>query len=141
MKKSSLARKTPLKRGSWSRKSSPLPEQAPAKVGMKRKSKSKTKAEREHMGIVAGSFCIVCRNEGLGESPAELHHPRFLAGGGQRSSHMDVIALCPLHHRLGGYGVAIHSGQEEWERRHGTEAELLEQTRCELGIETELEEA
>lgn len=137
MKRSPLQRKIPLKRGSWSRKSSPLPEQAPRKVAMKRRVKSKTKAEREHMGIVAGSFCIVCRNEGLGESPAELHHPRFLAGGGQRSSHMGVIALCPLHHRLGGHGVAYHAGPEEWERRYGTEAELLEQTRRELGIETE----
>lgn len=144
MKRSSLTRKTPLKRGSWSRKSSPLPEGTkPArKAAIKARVKSKTKAEREHMGIVAGSFCIVCRNEGLGESPAELHHPRFLAGGGQRSSHMDVIALCPPHHRLGGWGVAFHAGPAEFERRYGTEAELLAQTRREMGIQTEeLEEA
>ena len=140
MKRSSLTRKKPMSRGSW--KSSPSGSTLKQRAAIKNRVKSKTKAEREHMGIVAGSFCIVCRNEGLGESPAELHHPRFLAGGGQRSSHMDVIALCPIHHRLGGYGVAIHAGQEEWERRHGTEAELLEQTRRETGIVTEeLEEA
>jgi hypothetical protein len=126
MKRSAFIRKPPEKFTA----SVPVPRK-----GIKRKVKSKTKAERERMGIVAGSFCIVCRNEGLGESPAELHHPRFLAGGGQRSSHMDVIALCPAHHRLGGYGVAIHAGQEEWERRYGTEAKLLKQTRRELGIE------
>lgn len=94
--------------------------------------KSKTKAERERMDVVAASFCIVCRNEGLGDSPAELHHPRFLAGGGQRASHLDVIALCPMHHRLGGYGVAFHAGPVAWEKKYGTEAELLEQTRREL---------
>ena len=138
MKRSSFGpRKKPMSCGSW--KSSPTAKTIERRTAMKSRVKSKSKAEREHMGIVAGSFCIVCRNEGLGESPAELHHPRFLAGSGQRSSHMDVIALCPLHHRLGGWGIAYHAGPEEFERRYGTEADLLKQTRRELGIETEPE--
>jgi hypothetical protein len=87
------------------------------------------------MTATAALTCVVCRNEGLGESPAELHHPRFLAGGGQRSSHMDVIPLCALHHRLGSWGTAYHAGPEEFERRYGTEADLLAQTKRELGIE------
>jgi hypothetical protein len=48
---------------------------------------------------------------------------------GQRASHFDAIGLCPTHHRTGGYGVAIHAGQKEWESRYGTELELLEYTR------------
>jgi hypothetical protein len=40
-----------------------------------------------------------------------------------------------LHHRLGGYGVAIHVGQREWERRYGTETELLTQTKQLLALE------
>jgi len=99
---------------------------------LKTKKKRSTKAEREHMGIVAGLHCIVCRNLRLGESPAEVHHVRFLAGGGQRSGNLDTIPLCPRHHRIGGYGVAYHAGPEEWERRYGTEAELLEQTKAEI---------
>lgn len=83
------------------------------------------------MGSVADLGCVVCRNLGYGPTPAELHHPRFLAGAGQKSSDLDVLPLCPNHHRLGGYGVAYHAGPEEWERRYGTEEQLLEQTRLE----------
>jgi hypothetical protein len=107
----------------------------------KRARKRATKAEREHMGVVAGLYCIVCRNLRLGESPAEVHHVRYLAGGGQRSSNLDTIPLCPRHHRIGGWGVAYHAGPEEFERRYGTEAELLEQTRRETGIEQQQEAA
>ncbi|VVE55613.1 Ref family recombination enhancement nuclease [Pandoraea communis] len=90
------------------------------------------KAEREHLGIVAGLCCIVCRNLGFGESPAEVHHVRFLAGGGQRAGHTQTIPLCPLHHRLGGYGVAFHAGPGEFQRRYGSEEQLLEQTSREV---------
>jgi hypothetical protein len=107
----------------------------------KRARKRATKAEREHMGVVAGLYCIVCRNLRLGESPAEVHHVRYLAGGGQRSGNLDTIPLCPRHHRIGGWGVAYHAGPEEFERRYGTEAELLEQTRRETGIEQQQEAA
>ena len=139
MKRTAFApRKKPMARGSWSRKSSPLPEggikAAMRRTAMKSRVKKPTVAEREHMGIVAGLCCIVCRNLGYGESPAEVHHVRYLAGGGQRSGNMDTIPLCPNHHRIGGYGVAYHAGPEEFERRYGTEAELLEQTRREIGI-------
>lgn len=78
------------------------------------------------MGRVVELGCIVCRNLGYGISPAEAHHPRFLAGMGQRASHKQVIPLCPMHHRIGGHGVALHAGQETWEGKFGTEKELLE---------------
>lgn len=92
-----------------------------------------TKAELRHMDAVARLGCVVCRNLGHGASPAEIHHPRFLAGGAQRASHFDAIPLCPSHHRTGGIGVALHAGQRTWEAKYGTEAELLEQTRREMG--------
>lgn len=59
------------------------------------------------------------------EQPAELHHPTKDAGMGQRSPHEYVIPLCPKHHRTGGHGVALHAGQETWEKKFGTEAELI----------------
>ena len=96
-----------------------------------------TKAERQHLDRVARLGCCVCIRLGYGESPAEIHHQRKLAGMGQRSSHFDVIPLCPLHHRTGGYGVAIHAGQKEWESRYGTELELLEYTKNLLEIEND----
>lgn len=64
---------------------------------------------------------------------AEIHHPRFLAGGAQKASHWDAIPLCPIHHRTGGYRMALHAGQEAWEARFGTEAELLDQVRALTG--------
>jgi hypothetical protein len=135
-----LTRKKPMKRSAFA-----LADRKTAlrRTEMKKRARKKkaTAAEREHMGAVAGLCCIVCRNLGYGDSPAEVHHVRYLAGGGQRSGNLDTIPLCPQHHRLGGYGVAIHAGREEWERRYGTEAELLAQTHCETGIEQTLEVA
>lgn len=94
-----------------------------------------TKAERIHMARVGRLGCLVCLNLGHGPTPAELHHPRSGCGISQRASHMDVIPLCPAHHRTGGYGVAIHAGQKTWEARFGTEKELLEQVRRLVGEE------
>jgi hypothetical protein len=147
-----LTRKKGLTRSSFKRKE-PKPfalpdrqtfernQEAKKRVGLKRKAKRAPKAEREHMGVVAGLFCVVCRNMRLGESPAEVHHVRYLAGGGQRSGNLDTIPLCPLHHRLGGWGIAYHAGPEEFERRYGTEADLLAQTKRETGVEQQEMEA
>lgn len=88
-----------------------------------------TKEEAAHVARVVSFGCIVCRREGHGVSPAEAHHPRFGAGAGQRSSHFDVIPLCPMHHRIGGFGVAFHQGKERWQELFGTEQELLKATR------------
>lgn len=88
-----------------------------------------TKAEARHLTRLYHLGCIVCRRENLGHSEPEIHHPRSLAGMGQKASHWDAIPLCPNHHRNGGIGVAIHAGQRTWEAKHGTEAELLEAVR------------
>ncbi len=82
------------------------------------------KAEKAHMGKVADLGCIICGR------PAELHHPRQGAGMGQRASSYDVIPLCPDHHRTGGYGTAIHAGRWDWQKKHGTEADLLAKVRA-----------
>lgn len=117
--KSSFARKTILR-----------------KTAMKTRAKKRApQADREHMGVVAGLFCVVCRNLRLGDSPAEVHHVRFLAGAGQRSGNFDTIPLCPPHHRIGGYGIAIHAGRETWELKFGTEADLLAQIKRETGLQ------
>lgn len=91
-----------------------------------------TKAESDYMGRVAALCCIVCRNEGLGDTPAMVHH---IGNGtmGKRASNLEVIPLCANHHQYGGYGVAVHAGRKAFEANYGTEKELLEQTRRELG--------
>lgn len=75
------------------------------------------------MARVAALGCLICRR------PAEVHHIRHQVGAGRRSSPYQTIPLCPEHHRHGNRGVAIHSGKVTWERKFGTELELLEQTR------------
>lgn len=76
---------------------------------------------------IAELGCIVCRNLGYFDSPAEVHHLRDGVGMSQRNDDSNAIPLCPLHHRLGNYGVAFHAGKKEFERKYGTERELLKQ--------------
>lgn len=87
-----------------------------------------TAAEKRYMARVASLGCCVCRNLGHGPTPAALHHVREGQGGSQRAGNYLVIPLCPTHHQTGGYGVALHAGQEAWERMYGTEMDLLNQT-------------
>jgi len=79
-----------------------------------------TKDEKKHMSRVADLGCIVCRRMGYLNSPAEIHHKRAGTGAGKRSSHLNVIPLCPEHHRgdtglhgLGSKGFVKHYGYDE----------------------------
>lgn len=90
----------------------------------------KTVAQALWLARVAAIGCIVCKRAGYGDTPAELHHVREKTGMGMRENDNSVIPLCHAHHRTGGYGIAFHAGRQEWERRHGTQAELLEQVRA-----------
>lgn len=93
------------------------------------------KAESDYLNKVAESGCVVCRNLGHGETPAQIHHIRAGQGAAQRADNFSVLPLCHWHHQNGGYEVAFHAGQKRWEELFGTEQELLEQVREELGIE------
>lgn len=101
---------------------------------MSKKRTYKTKAEQKHLDRVAALGCIICRNQGLGETPAEIHHCSKGTGLAVRADNYHVIPLCAIHHRQGGHGVAIHAGRKTWEQKYGTEAELLAQVNAELGI-------
>jgi hypothetical protein len=72
------------------------------------------------MSKVADLGCLVCRRMGYYGTPAELHHKRAGTGAGKRSSHFEVIPLCPEHHRgktglhgLGSKGFVKHYGYDE----------------------------
>jgi hypothetical protein len=84
------------------------------------------------MDRVVSLGCVVCRNLGYGESPAEYHHIREGAGAGEKSGDFLGIPLCPMHHRSGGHGVAFHAGQRQFEAVYGSELDLLNQTIGEL---------
>lgn len=91
-----------------------------------------TKEESEHMGRVANLGCIACHNNGIETCDVEIHHINSGAMG-KRSSNFEVIGLCHAHHRTGGYGVAVHAGKREWEKKNGKEVDLLNQVREALG--------
>jgi len=83
-----------------------------------------TRLEREYLEFIASLGCAV---DGC-SAPAEIHHPRFAAGMGQRAGHFLAIPLCAEHHRNGGQGVALHACPATFECLYGSEARLLEDT-------------
>lgn len=86
-----------------------------------------TKDERKHYDKIANIGCVVCLLSGYGYSPCEIHHIRTGTGAGKKSHWSKAIGLCPSHHRLGGYGIAIHAGIDGFEQAIGmTEVELLQ---------------
>lgn len=95
------------------------------------------KKDREYLSRLADLGCIVPLEDGDCGGLAEIHHIRDGQGLGQRASHHQTLALCAAHHRTGGYGVAFHAGRKEFERKYGTEAELLAKVRRLLGIDDE----
>lgn len=92
-----------------------------------------TLAEKKHMGRVAELGCAVCRRMGYPGTPAELHHPRSGVGMGKRSSHYDVIPLCPEHHRgkTGVHGLGTKGFPKHWGY---TEQDLLDDTKKLMGL-------
>ena len=85
------------------------------------------------MAAVAALGCVVCRIHLGVFSPAAIHHTD---GKTKPGAHFLVLPICPSHHTNGGYGVALHSGRVEWERRYGTQAELLDWVAAKLSAET-----
>jgi hypothetical protein len=85
-----------------------------------------TQAECQHLSKVTELGCIVCFHQGQ-DTPAEVHHMRSGLGMSQRATSFRVLPLCPIHHRIGGRGIAFHAGRRSWETRFGSEEELLAQ--------------
>ena len=49
---------------------------------------------------------------------------------GLRPSHFDTIPLCSGHHRTNK--ISVHLGKKEFEKRYGTELEILEKVNREI---------
>lgn len=74
----------------------------------------KTKAEKNHMANVALLPCLVC-----GARPVEVHHE------GEPRSNMNVLPLCPRHHRREYGPGAYHYSKRAFYAAHGSSEELL----------------
>lgn len=147
MKRSPLARNTPMKRKKAinrarperaKRSAPPRPVDWVPKRVIRRAGKNHTpsKAESAHMGAVAKLGCIAKSPSGKRcGARCAIHHVRMGYGAGQRASHWEVLPLCPMHHQNGPMGVAFHAGEREWQKIHGTELDLLHEVYEALGID------
>ncbi len=59
---------------------------------------------------------------------SSVPHHKTGAGMGLKADDRETFGICHIHHTSGGYGVAIHAGVEEWERRHGTQDYWIKKT-------------
>jgi hypothetical protein len=91
--------------------------------------KRPNKLERERLQAVADLPCYACFQDGL-EMQSEVHHIRKHTGISRRPDHKFTIPLCPKHHRFGK--VSVHLGKKEFEKRYGTELEILEKINREI---------
>lgn len=88
----------------------------------------------KHLARVAQLECIVCKNQELKQLfRTEVHHLIGM-GLGKKASDLFTIPLCSFHHRLGNKGEAIHSGKQSFEKKFGTQQNLLEQTKKDIVI-------
>lgn len=95
------------------------------------------KARSANFERVAALGCIACLIDGNPGTPAELHHIRETAGGGQKALDSDVISVCPAHHRGTDHPrtPSIHLDRLAFIARYGSETELLARVRVLLGDE------
>ena len=91
--------------------------------------KRPNKIERERLATIGNMPCYACFQDGR-ETKAEVHHIRSQTGLGLRPSHFATIPLCPEHHRTGK--LSVHLGKVEFEKRYGTQKEILEKVNREI---------
>ena len=90
-------------------------------------SRTPTKAEREWMAWIASLGCIACKKDGIEDSPASVHH---IVKGNRRLGHLFTLPLCYAHHQGIGCVPSVHQAKRSFERRYGTELELLAELRA-----------
>lgn len=129
-----------MKRTSFPPRQSPMPRK---RAGKRRRSDGEGdpvvilsgKARIAHFERVAALGCIACLIDGNPGTPAELHHIRETAGGGQKALDTDIVPLCVFHHKGDDHPrtPSIHLDRLAFISRYGTESELLARTRALLG--------
>lgn len=84
---------------------------------------------KEWYDLLSQIGCIVCLKHHFTSSPPEMHH---ILRSGRKIDDLHTIPLCYSHHRSEiniKLFVSRHPWKKEFERRYGTELELLEETR------------
>lgn len=92
-----------------------------------------TAFESAWMHDIVAYGCVACRADGNESRPTAVHH---ILRGGRRLGHLFTIGLCDPGHHQGGQTIGLisrHPWKAEFEKRYGTEMELLEQLRAQIG--------
>lgn len=101
-----------------------IPKEEPTRPGKR----TATKDEKAWMDAVAAYGCIACHIDGVRPRPTAIHH---LLRGGQRIGHKHTIGLCDPGHHQGGKLLGLvsrHPDKAQFEKKYGTEAQLLKRT-------------
>jgi hypothetical protein len=85
----------------------------------------------KYLAAVRELPCVACGTSG----PNHAHH-RTGGGMGLKAPDHDAFSLCSLHHTAGGYGVAIHAGEKEWEANFGSQDDHIKKTQRKLGYDS-----
>lgn len=125
-----MLRRTPLRRKSQLKAKTPLKSKTklkPSRMKVKPRRRVTTPDGAAHMLRVKNLPCCI-RNKDC--SPGELRDAHHLIGleykgASQKANDWQTIPLCKNHHQDGGHGVAIHAGQETWERLYGPQSHHL----------------
>ena len=93
-----------------------------------------TKAQQRRQDAIRELGCLLCMSEGIGWSPAEIHH---ITDCGRTISQDHTIGLCSWHHRgvthfkpeqaTTIYGPSLARGAKPFRAHFGTNEELLRQ--------------
>ena len=87
--------------------------------------------KKERFNKLSELGCIICREFYGVFSPALIHHLTGLEfrSSGKKASDDDTIGLCHNHHVNGTKEhPSVHSHPSEFERRYGTQGDLLKLT-------------
>ena len=85
-----------------------------------------TKSDKEHWDKIAALGCIACMQDGIFNDYVSIHNTD---GRTKPGAHRKVLALCGPHHQTGGQEApAIHPWKAAFEKKYGTQLELMEKT-------------
>lgn len=107
---------------------------APKEVAARPGKGAPTSDERAWMDAIVAYGCVACRLDGHASRQTAVHH---ILRGGQRIGHLYTLPLCDPGHHQGGDSIGLvsrHPWKARFEERYGSELQLLEALRMELGF-------
>lgn len=100
------------------------------------KGRTPNQAELDFHHSMAGLGCIACRKDGRENPWVSIHH---IDGRTKPDAHWEVLALCAEHHQQNDMDplkrIAVHPYKARFERKYGSQYELLAEAKALLGVE------